>query len=121
MPSVTDAIAVASALPDTAVPAGNTGAADSAYSVKVYDFSPRPCEHGGWYATMGPSLPTPNVPTPTLSFARLLLAAGMPYSTQLYFVLPSPGRVVINSANSVVPDGAFTHDNAGVDAVPSQV
>ena len=49
---------------------------------------------------MGPSLPTPSVPTPTLSVARLVLVTGIPCSTQLYLVLPSPGSVVTAHAPS---------------------
>jgi len=38
----------------------------------------------------------------------------MPYSTQFHFVVPSPGRAVITSANSRVPAGAFDQDSAMV-------
>ena len=45
----------------------------------------------------------------------------MPYSTQFHFVVPSPGSVVISTANSRVPVGALDHCSASVEAAPSQV
>ena len=69
----------------------------------------------------GPSLPTPSVPTKKLSLVKLDTLAGMPYKTQFHLVVPSPGSVVIKSAYSFVPAGAFDHASAGVEPVPSQV
>jgi hypothetical protein len=45
----------------------------------------------------------------------------MPYSTQFHLVVPSPGSVVINSANSLVPAGAFVQESCGEEPVPSHV
>ena len=68
-----------------------------------------------------PWLPVPKMPTPELFLAMLVVVPGMLYNTQFHFVVPSPGSVVIISANSLVPSGAFDQDNAGEDPVPSQV
>jgi hypothetical protein len=53
--------------------------------------------------------------------ASAVLLAGMPYSTQLYLVTPSTATVVINTANSLVPAGAFAQLSAKVEPGPSQV
>jgi hypothetical protein len=51
----------------------------------------------------------------------LVTVAGIPYSTQLYFVEPTEGTVLINTAYSTVPVGAPDQARGGDFASPSQV
>ncbi len=51
----------------------------------------------------------------------LVTLAGMLYSTQLYFVAPTVGMVLMSSAYSSVPAGAPVHANGGDFDSPSQV
>ena len=69
-----------------------------------------------------PWLPIPERPTPVLFLVSLAVDAGIPYSTQLHLVVPSPGSVVIIRAYSrQCPRGGFDQDSAGESPAPSQV
>lgn len=61
------------------------------------------------------------MPAPELFLLRPDVVAGRPYNTQFHFVVPSPGSVVIISANSFVPTGGFDQDSAGLIPTPSHV
>ena len=61
-----------------------------------------------------PLVVTPSTPTPVVFFTRPDAAAGMWYRTQSHFVVPSPGSVVIISANSTVPAGALAQSIGGL-------